>query len=334
MMFGSAYGRQMPAYGSMGMFGYSPPTNTSWGPSAAQFLARANMMPYYQSGPMGAFGRSGSRSAMGGSFTPGGQETGGPSPIPGMPTYNPPVNLPGAYTPAGQLTGGMSPRMPVNLNQTGGLSPLPQQPQFTQANQTGGMSPIPQMPRYTPALTGGLTPMDPQQGVSYSPMDPGMSGRVGEMMGRLNGGGMPVNLMPPMDKPMSLGSPPSAFGMGQQQFSQAPFNTGMFAQNYANVAGFQMPGAMPAAVGSPNPTQPPQFQSLADPPPFSQGGQPSGYRNDGFSTVPSRQGGGYFQGGLGGRYIPNVGNAMNGLDTLARFGLNQWGMPLGRTGAY
>lgn len=130
-------------------FGSAPRTPFSFGQQSSPFNqtnaytgARDNamqqllMMPRFQAGLPGLFGRAGSSMSYGGPPSPG--ATQGIREMAGMP--------------GARITGNiMDPWYGPNPNwppQNGGMSPPPN-PSFTEANQTGGMSPIPQAPTFS-----------------------------------------------------------------------------------------------------------------------------------------------------------------------------------------
>lgn len=123
------------------------PNNPSFKTAQDYFTQRLGMMPQFQfQQPPGLFGRSGT-----------------------YPQYpRPPQFFPGG-TPSisggNRITGNImdfwyGPNGQSGGQQTGGMSPIPQPPQYQEINQTGGPSPLPQTPMPTQMQTGGLTPMD------------------------------------------------------------------------------------------------------------------------------------------------------------------------------
>lgn len=198
--------------------------------------SRMGMMPSFGQGPQGQYGRSGSfMNPMPGALQPPGGRPG----TPGWPGFGPPgggrdyerfgPDAPGSVPPgisgtptilgqSSQVNPAWQPGHPGGGgNRTGGMSPIPQQPQFQE------------MPTFNPGpQTGGGMPMDEAsqrqaqaQGVQGS-MDPGMQGRINAMDPYRTGGQQQMpGLMQPMDKPMQMP------GMNP------------FQQNYNNVAGFR-----------------------------------------------------------------------------------------------
>jgi hypothetical protein len=255
--------------GGMPMYrggGYQPQNQNATFRNALDYgNARMGMMPSFQGGQSGQYGRSGSN--MGG-FPPGGYQPPGVSAGGGAPQTG------GAF-PGSEGWTGFGPK-------AGGRDYVYGEPDAQRADyRPPGAPPIPTVTQ--PPQTGGMTPAE----------------------GFINQPRMPVNLAPP-----------------QQNLAQ---------QNYNSVAGFQMPQSLQS-----QPQQPPQTANNILPG-ISQTPTAGGYANPwGFSQQqlgPSFNPGGSPRGGYFGnnmQYVPNVGNARNGLDDMARWGQNWDSQPFTR----
>jgi hypothetical protein len=370
MSYGSAYGRGMPGgFGSSGMFGFQP---TSQSPAfqrgMGSALQRLQMMPQFQRGPVGMYGRSGGQWGI----PPQDGRFGTQPPPPNM-GFNPnaggpmvPPNNRGttdfhwgepdaAQTAIAPQTGGGMPRSEA-FNGGGGTG----QP------QTGGAYPGMQGTRDAynagpDGNTGAVSTSNPNDmlaqyrgmrgGIDYGPsqeqVPPGMGGRFDQYRGlagsnpngvteggSLNlGGGQPSWY----GQPQTGGMTPAEGFINQPRMpvNLAPPQQNLAQQNYNSVAGFQMPQSLQSQPQQSQPQSSGMFANVL--PGISQTPTAGGYANPwGFSQQqlgPSFNPGGSPRGGYFGnnmQYVPNVGNARNGLDDMARWGQNWDSQPFTR----
>ena len=193
----------------------------------------------------------------------------------------------------------------------------------------------------------GLQPQDGRYGTQPPPPNSGFAPQTGGGMpaSEALNGGRPAGARSwggrdyVYGEPDSPGQPPSSptilpdgpINQPRTPVNLAPLSqTQSMLQNTASVAGFQMP----QSLQSQPPQQPQTANSL---PGIGQTPTAGGYANPwGFSQQqlgPSFNPGGSPRGGYFGnnmQYVPNVGNARNGLDDMARWGQNWDSQPFTR----
>jgi hypothetical protein len=218
----------------------------------------------------------------------------------------------------------------------------PQQP-YDISDPIGIFRPHGQMPQAAPSgggeMTGGMTPASifarqPQQAPQATPIGDGFQ----------TGGMMPANIAQqfttrpmqqapqatPMGNPFEMarannmpGGPASASQLDALQGSlpqQQPMDSGLHPYQPQQQP---MPQAQPMPGQNPNAAQMNAFSNSIASWQNPMGMQQAQMQRIGMNPQGSAQGG-YFQGNS---YVPNVGNQKNGLDDLARWGMNWDGSP-------